>query len=48
MAGEDVSEENHLVCFLASFLESYNALVTTLKVKEDAPNFEVITEHVLH
>ena len=47
VAGEDVSEENHVVYLLASLPESYNVLVTALKANEDVPKFEVVTEHIL-
>ena len=49
IAGETVSEEDRVVNLLASLPESYNVLVTALKVYEGVPpKFEVATERILH
>ena len=48
VAGETVSEEDRVVYLLASLPESYNILVTALEANEDVPNFEVVTERILH
>ena len=48
VAGETVSEEDHVVYLLASLLESYNVLVTALEANEDVPKLEVVTERILH
>ena len=44
VTGETVSEEDHVVYFLASLPESYNVLVTALEANEEVPKLEVVTE----
>ena len=48
VAGETVSEEDHVVYLLASLPESYNVLVTALEASVDVPRLEVVTERILH
>ncbi len=48
VAGETVSEEDRVVCRLASLPDSYNVLVTALEANEDVPKLEVVTERILH
>ena len=48
VAGETVSEEDHVVYLLASLLESYNMSVTALEANEDVPKLGVVTERILH
>ena len=48
VVGDPVTEENHVVHFLASLPESYNMLVMALKENIDVPRMEVITERLIH
>ena len=48
VAGETVSQEDHVVYLLASLPESYNMLVTALEANEEVPKLEVVTERILH
>ena len=43
-----MSEEDRVICLLASLPESFSMLVTALEASEAVPRMEVVTERLLH
>ena len=48
IVGDAIEEEDRVVYLLAILPDSFNTLVTALKVNEDVPKMEVITDRLLH
>ena len=46
--GAPMEEEDKVVTLLASLPDSFNMLVTALKVKAEVPSMEVVTERLIH
>ena len=48
VAGERVSDKDHVVNLLASMPDSYNVLMTALEASAEVLKLEVVTERILH
>ena len=46
--GDNITDENRVIYLLATLPESYEMLVTALKVNTQVPNMETVTEHLFH
>ena len=43
-----MSEEDRVICLLASLPEPFSVLITALEASPDVPRMEVVTERLLH
>lgn len=46
--GDAISEEDQVICLLASLSDNYSTLVTALEASEQVPSWDIVTERLLH